>query len=658
MARQADRPGRRPAVRRRHLENLIFRKAPLRRFTQDSPILPDVWFEYGRNPDARVDLLLTPMRNSRPGLVFKAVRHRLQEERATAHWEERHGDDPRAANLAYSQSTVAVRLWFDELVRVVLPLSAWQNEYMATREWLGLEGDTSATRQELAEALVRLEQGDSRPDPRDNAIWMVAVIGTIELARTSPDAEPAVDEDEEDDGLPRPISLEEAELLVEAVSSLLADAPAIEPEDSSGGGDPPIVFSVSRNRTASATVWRSVPAVKADAARRLFDLRCDDLQWAVLDSGIDARHPAFRARNHKGEASPEAFLDDGGRPANRTRVVATYDFTRIRELLDPDLIEKDEISEALRRRLEELGEQPEDLMRHLYSGRQIDWNIFGPFLQIEHQEDAYRPPVHAHGTHVAGILAGDWRVGDPEADQTIEQDMVGLCRDLQLYDLRVLNQEGRGDEFSIIAALQFVRHLNAHKDHIVVHGVNLSLSIPHDVANYACGRTPICEECERLVSTGVIVVAPAGNEGYMQHGAALGRFNEGYRNISITDPGNAEGVITVGATHRYRPHTYGVSYFSSRGPTGDGRSKPDLVAPGEKIWSAVPDRGVKTLDGTSMAAPHVSGSAALLLARHRELVGQPERVKRILCKTATDLGRERYFQGSGMVDVLRAIQSV
>ena len=116
-------------------------------------------------------------------------------------------------------------------------------------------------------------------------------------------------------------------------------------------------------------------------------------------------------------------------------------------------------------------------------------------------------------------------------------------------------------------------------------------------------------------------------------------------------------VITVGATHRHQPHTYGVSYFSSRGPTGDGRIKPDLVAPGEKITAPVPT-GSGTKDGTSMAAPHVSGAAALLLARHRELLGSPSRVKEILCRTATDLGRERYFQGAGLVDVLRAIQSV
>jgi hypothetical protein len=59
-----------------------------------------------------------------------------------------------------------------------------------------------------------------------------------------------------------------------------------------------------------------------------------------------------------------------------------------------------------------------------------------------------------------------------------------------------------------------------------------------------------------------------------------------------------------------------------------------------------------------MAAPHVSGVAALLMARHRELIGQPKRIKEILCSTATDLGRERRFQGHGMVDALRALQAV
>jgi hypothetical protein len=59
-----------------------------------------------------------------------------------------------------------------------------------------------------------------------------------------------------------------------------------------------------------------------------------------------------------------------------------------------------------------------------------------------------------------------------------------------------------------------------------------------------------------------------------------------------------------------------------------------------------------------MAAPHVSGAAAMLMARYDELIGAPRRIKQILCESATDLGRERSFQGHGMLDVLRAFQSI
>ena len=61
---------------------------------------------------------------------------------------------------------------------------------------------------------------------------------------------------------------------------------------------------------------------------------------------------------------------------------------------------------------------------------------------------------------------------------------------------------------------------------------------------------------------------------------------------------------------------------------------------------------------TSLAAPHVSGAAAMLMARYSELMGRPAKIKQILCETATNLGREPYFQGAGMLDILRALQSV
>jgi hypothetical protein len=66
----------------------------------------------------------------------------------------------------------------------------------------------------------------------------------------------------------------------------------------------------------------------------------------------------------------------------------------------------------------------------------------------------------------------------------------------------------------------------------------------------------------------------------------------------------------------------------------------------------------KKASGASIAAPHVSGVIAAFLSVRREFIGQPERVKEIFLSTATDLKRERYFQGNGLVDLMRAIQSV
>jgi subtilisin family serine protease len=62
--------------------------------------------------------------------------------------------------------------------------------------------------------------------------------------------------------------------------------------------------------------------------------------------------------------------------------------------------------------------------------------------------------------------------------------------------------------------------------------------------------------------------------------------------------------------------------------------------------------------GTSMAAPHVSGAVANFLSIRREFIGRPDEVKQIFQESATSLGRERYFQGYGLVDLMRAIQSI
>jgi serine protease AprX len=388
---------------------------------------------------------------------------------------------------------------------------------------------------------------------------------------------------------------------------------ALLPDASSPIGHEDGLFRISVKRRPEPACLDSIRTVKADAARRVFAVDTSGICWAVLDSGIDALHPALS--------------DDNG----KSRVTETYDFTKVRRLLALASTPGDAAESALQDEFGISAAVARQIRTTLAAGGDVDWGALKPALQIRHTPDsltAYAKNLSAHGTHVAGILAG--RPTDVEG----EGEFCGMCPEMRLIDVRILDQNEAPGEFDIIAALQFIRYLNSSSDDPVVHGVNLSIQLQHNPRDYACGRTPVCEECNRLVASGVIAVAAAGNLG-IESGSAADPTTEGsFRDISIADPSNADSVITVGSTHRKRPHAYGVSYFSSRGPTGDGRQKPDLVAPGEKILGPVPNAAYKLMEGTSMAAPHVSGAAALLLARHSELIGDVDRIKQILCDTA------------------------
>ena len=596
-----------------HLGPWIFGTEQLKRFTQDSPIMPDVWLQYGREPTKAIDLLLEPHAESTTAELAQAV---LEADHSAK--------DPAPLDLAYNQSHVALKLTFEELLRSVLPLSEWWQHHLWPSDTTSVAVVLQEHRDEILAGLEEpmREQG-RQPVQGELAgalIWFVGLVGRIAWEVAHPDA-----------GQPDAQAPPQLDVggLVDLAAATLGDLQRIPPPAR------PLLWAVNRNRPARPALWRSRNAIKADAATLLFDLSCSDICWAVIDSGIDATHPAFLTRGADGA------------PTDRSRIRATYDFTRLRTLLAGTEDDRDTLGD-------EAEEQRKEIERRLRSGRAIDWALLAAQLEVGADRAGYGPR-HEHGTHVAGIIAADWKATDSTPPR--RHDVRGICPDIGIYDLRVFDDGGAGDEFDVLAALQFVRWLNANSPVPLIHGVNLSLSLDHEVGSFACGRTPVCDECERLVGSGTVVVAAAGNEGRAFVSMASG-MTEGYRQMSITDPGNADCAITVGATHRHQPHTYGVSYFSSRGPTGDGRVKPDLVAPGEKITAPVPGGGLKSLDGTSMAAPHVSGAAALILARHPELIGRPAEIKRVLCETATDLGRERYFQGSGIVDALRAIQSI
>ena len=613
------------------------------RIVQDSPIRGDVLAAFALNPDEPLELLLTPYRSLGAATVASALAQNTQ-------------SDPVSPGISYLEGVVAARLTLERMLLGVLTMTRWWQKVRGKK--LTQKALKQAIQRRVdemyAEANGEREQMEKLSDPKQErsrelatAAALLTFLGAIRIFHrpSKPESEIKIK------------TLQEMSKQTNFKSSRIADAGLeifkqlkayCESDEDSICNTQPLVFAISLNRPVELAVNSSANTIKADSARLLFSTDCSGLAWAILDSGIEANHPGFF--DHKrGKGS---------------RVKGTFDFTRMRALVSPEYqfsqTRLDQAAAFFAKKFDNDDNGPTeieikaDLKRfatNAASGRPLDWAALRPYIEVEKPEDHI--PDHAHGTHVAGILGANWR-----KDEDRDNDLKGICPDIKLYDFRVVGVGIDDTEFNVIAAMQFIRWLNERNNYRVIHGANLSLSIPHSVRNYACGATPVCEEADRLVRSGVFVTAAAGNRGYQNYQLLGGDVFESYAPSSITDPGNAEAVLTVGSTHRGSPHTYGVSFFSSRGPTGDGRAKPDLLAPGEKIVSLVPKGAEDTRDGTSMAAPHAAGAAALLMARNSEFEGQPNKVKRILIESCTDLGRERNFQGAGLIDVLRALQSI
>jgi serine protease AprX len=259
-----------------------------------------------------------------------------------------------------------------------------------------------------------------------------------------------------------------------------------------------------------------------------------------------------------------------------------------------------------------------------------------------------------HGTHVAGIVAGNGRRSDGV--------FVGVAPEANIVDVRVLSSNGSGRISSVVRGIEWVL---AHRTAYNIRVLNLSFGAP---APTSYRTDPMSAAIEIAWRRGLVVVVAAGNGG-------PGRD-------TVASPGIDPYAITVGATDdngTISPRDDTLAPFSSWG-SADSNAKPDLVAPGRRIVSIrvqgsaldllFPDRTVIApngstylrLSGTSMATPVVAGAVALLLQLRPNL--SPDQVKAMLVGTTQAFGQDSgggvpdpIADGSGLLDVLAALHS-
>jgi serine protease AprX len=217
---------------------------------------------------------------------------------------------------------------------------------------------------------------------------------------------------------------------------------------------------------------------------------------------------------------------------------------------------------------------------------------------------------NGHGTHVAATIAGE---GDALADRRYR----GVAPGAGLVGIKVLDASGNGTLADVAAAIDWVI---LNKDVYGIEAVNLSLA----AAGCSDGTDTASLAVNRAHEAGLVVVVAAGNAGP--------------GTCTIGSPGAAAGALTVGAMADLGERGFRQAWFSSRGPTADGRVKPDVSAPGVAVTSAAAGTGggYRALNGTSMATPFVTGVALLLREAAPGL--SPGDVKDVLAATAVDWG--------------------
>lgn len=250
---------------------------------------------------------------------------------------------------------------------------------------------------------------------------------------------------------------------------------------------------------------------------------------------------------------------------------------------------------------------------------------------------------NGHGTHCAGCAAGN---GSSSGSK-----YMGAAPEASIVALKVLDRTGGGNASNVIQGLQWCLD---NKEEYNIRVVSLSLGYK---ATQSYNEDPVCAAVGSLWDNGIVVCAAAGNDGPDTK--------------SINSPGIHPSIITVGASNDFETSDISddtVADFSSRGPTVDGLTKPDLLVPGANITAAAAkgsylyktmkenrvDNWYLNLSGTSMATPLCAGIIAQLLEAHPHL--KPDEVKQILANSCSKIvTSDANTQGNGIINAVRAL---
>jgi len=243
-----------------------------------------------------------------------------------------------------------------------------------------------------------------------------------------------------------------------------------------------------------------------------------------------------------------------------------------------------------------------------YNHPDLDGNYQGGIDFVNDDSDPMDD--RGHGTHVAGTIGAEDN----------DFGVVGVAPDANLYGVKVLSSTGSGYTSDVIAGVQWARTNNMHI---------ITMSLGSDTYSQA-----FKDAVDAAYADGILIVAAAGNDG-----------NRPGKGDNVDYPGAYDSVIAVAATDSKDKR----APWSSTGP------KVELSAPGVSILSTYPDNSYATGSGTSMAAPHVTGVAALIMESDPSLSNV--QVRSLLQSTAIDLGdtgRDTKY-GYGLVDADAAV---